>query len=304
MNLSQHRYSIRQVVELTGISEFTLRAWELRYGAFKPKRTQTGRRLYANEDLLKARTLYELTQQNHKISDIASLSTAKLKALLSTPAVLIETQACAHISSVLKFTQLFQWDEVQEIFFNRREELGLLEFVTDFILPFLQALNDQITKNQISIAQEHILSSYIKENLHILSGTPAKNRTHSRLVLAGIEGDFHEIGLLISLVLAKHAGCQTLFLGANVPKRDLCETSVRFKATHIILSSTVSKSEGAKDDFLEYLHFMDQNLPSQIEFWLGGRNALQNKFALKRKNVKISNFTELRKKLKIAGLRK
>jgi DNA-binding transcriptional MerR regulator len=298
MNKStENQYSIRQVVELTGVTEFVLRAWELRYGAFKPKRTLTGRRIYAKEDILKARTLFELTRQHYKIGDIAKLSSEQLKEILGRPEKSLPKPNCEIIYAALNFAQLFKWEEVREIFLERRVALGLKKYIFHFILPFLQILNEQILENKISIAQEHILSAFIKESLHSLSSKPVKKKISKRLVLASIEGDFHEIGLLIGLVLSKHAGLQTLYLGANVPKRDLCETCIRFRATHILLTSTVSKGEGAKEDFLDYLNFMDQHLPKKTEFWLGGRNALQNSFSLNRKNSMLSSFTDLQEKL-------
>ena len=83
---AETQYSIRQVIALTGASEFLLRTWELRYGALNPKRTDTGRRLYDEKDVLKIRALLELTNEHSanrkKIRDIAALPYDELKKML------------------------------------------------------------------------------------------------------------------------------------------------------------------------------------------------------------------------------
>lgn len=82
MSKATDSYTIRQVVDLTGLSEFTLRGWENRYEAFRPNRTATGRRMYSQSDLQKAILLRELLLRDHRIGEIADLSVAALQDLL------------------------------------------------------------------------------------------------------------------------------------------------------------------------------------------------------------------------------
>jgi MerR family transcriptional regulator, light-induced transcriptional regulator len=44
-------YRIKRVAHLTGINPATLRAWERRYGLVSPDRTDSGYRLYSDEDV-------------------------------------------------------------------------------------------------------------------------------------------------------------------------------------------------------------------------------------------------------------
>src|SRR4051812_32270028 len=48
---AQTMYTIKQASRLTGVSETSLRAWERRYGAVVPGRTESGYRLYDEEAL-------------------------------------------------------------------------------------------------------------------------------------------------------------------------------------------------------------------------------------------------------------
>ncbi len=44
-------YTIKTVVQQTGITPATLRAWERRYGMFSPGRSEGGYRLYSERDI-------------------------------------------------------------------------------------------------------------------------------------------------------------------------------------------------------------------------------------------------------------
>ena len=51
--LKQDEYKIGAVSKITGIGTETLRAWERRYNAISPKRSDSGDRVYDNDDLSK-----------------------------------------------------------------------------------------------------------------------------------------------------------------------------------------------------------------------------------------------------------
>jgi len=298
----QTSYKIRQVVNLTGVSEFVLRAWENRYHAFDPMRTNTGRRMYSKNDVMKARLLFELTEQGHKISEIASFSLQELQKIAEKSALPIlepvEKIKNTLVEKLLLLAQQQDWDEVQIQFRNQREKKSARTFIHEIILPLLSELGMQVAFKKLSIAQEHIMSAMVKEHLYMLRKESFSQRNDLRLVLAGQEGDYHDLGLLIALVLASHSGIKTLFLGANVPKRDLCEACIKFKATHLLLSSMLSKKEGAKEEILNNVQFIDEHIPSQIVMWVVGRNAAHLSIGLKRTFQIINNFSEFEIQIK------
>ncbi len=66
-------YNMKAVVEATGISAATLRAWERRYGAFSPGRTESGYRLYSARDIAVLRWLKGRVDEGMSISQAISL---------------------------------------------------------------------------------------------------------------------------------------------------------------------------------------------------------------------------------------
>ena len=80
---SKHQYSIGVVARRTHMHPETLRVWERRYGLIVPGRTETGRRLYSEVDILKVSLVKQLTERGHAVSSVAKLPIDRLKQLLN-----------------------------------------------------------------------------------------------------------------------------------------------------------------------------------------------------------------------------
>jgi MerR family transcriptional regulator, light-induced transcriptional regulator len=72
---------IGAVTQLTGISSHTLRKWESRHAAVAPVRTESGRRLYTQQQVRKLIRLRDLVRQGHQIGQLSNLNDAELEAL-------------------------------------------------------------------------------------------------------------------------------------------------------------------------------------------------------------------------------
>lgn len=297
---TQQRLSLRQMVEITGLSEFTLRGWEQRHKALSPERTETGRRLYRPADLKKALALRELTERGEKIGDIAHLSENSLDRLLNGEAIV---SAAGNITPaekrLLAFVESHSWNKLETALDRASQECSAFEFISKVILPLMRVINIRVSENLLSIAQEHIVSALVKEKIYRIAGAVNNRRPFSplRIVFATPAGDMHEIGLLISYALARAEGAQTLYLGANTPKRDLCEASLRFGATHILLSCTVSSEEGT-EDLYSYINYLDRHLFAPIELWLGGRSTSDFEARLERPMRVFGDFEDLNSTLR------
>lgn len=77
--LRNDEYKIGAVAKVTGIGSETLRAWERRYQAVLPKRSEAGDRIYSREDLNKLFLLKNLVDAGNAIGTIAHLSIPELK---------------------------------------------------------------------------------------------------------------------------------------------------------------------------------------------------------------------------------
>lgn len=300
---SKEFFSIRQVIEITGLSEFTLRGWENRYHAFRPQRTDTGRRLYTLQDIEKARFLDELIASGHRISDIAHLTLGDLKKLIANnqpvrPEKSAKTEPLNFLRTITDKAQLFAWDEIKVLLDKIRKNEKTEIFIRDVLMPLVGHMGYLVGEGQFTVAQEHILSALIKEQLVLLRAKSRKNKSQSRLIITTPEGDLHDMGIVISATLAADQAVHTLFLGPSTPKSDLCESCIRYKGTHLLLSSTVSEREGAKESLYAYINFLDKNLPRKVHFLIAGRNTANFNVKIDRPLTVLKTMNEFMEFLK------
>lgn len=295
-----NRFSLREVAELTGLSEFTLRGWEGRYSAVSPIRTPTGRRLYRTEDVVKLNLLKDLVGLGHRIGDIAALSDPKLRKLLSAPRM-VENQSSRmdpEIQKIFENGERFAWDEIRLTFEQARMRRKGGKYLEEFLLPFLQEMTRRIGLGQISISLEHIFSSMIKEELARIRTNIRIPKSSHRFILCTPEGDHHELGLLIAYTLLNLNGISSLYLGPHVPKQELCETALRYGATHILFSSTLLQSEGAAEDPLKLIPFFCRHLPKFSSLWVAGRGFQSLPHSRQDRVCHITSFDDLITRLK------
>lgn len=79
---NRRTYQIGTVSSLTGIDAHTIRAWERRYGAIKPSRSETGRRQYDDDTVERLQLLKGLVDCSESIGKIAHLSDEALRVRL------------------------------------------------------------------------------------------------------------------------------------------------------------------------------------------------------------------------------
>ena len=272
-------FSIRQMIELTGLSEFTIRGWENRYSAFDPRRSATGRREYSKSDVERALLIRELLKRGHRIGKVAALSNQKLQNLFENDESKSNTAKSLSNSKLviqaMDFMALQKWEELERLIKSVKCK-NTTELVHDFILPLLHMLAVHVEKGIVSVSQEHIVSSFVKEKIYsALSelSTKKKNRrsvSKARFVLATPEGDHHEIGLLLAHLLTRSYGFTSLYLGPHSPAKDLAETALRFHASHILIVSTVSIEGGARHSILSYVSTLQKGIAEHCKIWIAG----------------------------------
>lgn len=306
--IKNETFSIRQMIELTGLSEFTIRGWENRYKAFKPKRTETGRREYTKNDVERALLIRELLKRDHKISKIASLNNSQLQELFKDSAP-TETAASKKISvhtkaatEALELMALQKWSDLADLFKSLPSQ-NVSSFLNEFVLPVLSQLSAQLESQMVSVAQEHIISSYLKEKIYsMLAKTESvkKYKGKMKFVLATPEGDHHDLGLLMAHLLIRAHGITSLYLGPHTPTKDLAETSLRYEATHLLITSNISKKEGAHQDLLKFVSDLKEKIGSNIKILMAGRQAPHVQNQVESSLLSFSSFIEFEDFLKTA----
>lgn len=242
-----------QVEQLTGIKAHTLRVWERRFGFLIPERSETNIRYYTDSQLKKLLNIRILLKNGYRISSINVMSDTEIlenvSEILTTYDPDYQDQVGGLILSMVEMDE----DAFNRIFNNQVFYLGLLKTMTELIYPFLKFIGGLWINNKAFPGQEHFISNLIRQKIiAAIDAIPTPSIHSPRLLLFLVEGENHEIGLLLSYYIAKKMGYRVYYLGQNVPMVDIPISVEIVKADLLFTIFGISKSSDI-EDILSYL---------------------------------------------------
>lgn len=277
--------NLAAVVRLVGINENTLRAWERRYNAVTPERDPNGRRTYSSDEVEKIRLLWALVNEGHSIGLIANNDNSTLKMMLAgslSPQLATLTNvksdnnnAQKFLASIVSALDKFNLEGLHHNLQRARFEMSIKEIVIDLIRPLMKEVGRMSEVGRLSISQEHLLSSLLRDylgNIHqSLSPYDFSARNSSKkVILTTREGDLHEFTILMAAILSNVYQFQTYYLGSNMPVLDLIQSCIRFNPDFLILGFTPLPPNREIITPKDYLIQLDRNVPRKVTFCLGG----------------------------------
>ncbi|WP_379130012.1 MerR family transcriptional regulator [Paenibacillus sp. sgz500958] len=219
-------YSIKQVVEMVDIPSVTLRAWETRYKAVTPERTESGYRLYSHDDVEDLRWLKQQTeQQGISISHAVRLLKARKEKELKDSITLASgspQDALEKMKNQIYNTLFeFQGERANALIEFGFSLYGYEAMFHQVLVPILIQVGSAWEAGNASVAQEHymthMISNRIYQFFHVFP-------VHSHLpkVLAFCPaGEHHQVGLLLFSLFLRKNGVEVIYLGANTPEEGI-----------------------------------------------------------------------------------
>jgi len=224
-------YSIKDLSQLSGIKAHTIRIWEKRYDLISPKRTDTNIRYYSDQDLRKILNVSFLNNNGLKISKIANLSATELTKRVSDISVtsdqlLVERSIDELIFAMIALDEARFATNINQF----TEKMGFENAMVQVIYPFLMKIGVLWQTGNINPAQEHFVSSLIRQKLiSAIDKLPINDDSDRPLALLFLqENELHELGLLFSHYIVRKSGYRTVYLGQHMPYTDVLSV----KAVH------------------------------------------------------------------------
>ena len=239
---SEKLYTIGTVSKLTGVGAITLRAWERRYGLIQPIRKESGHRLYSRAHIDQVNRITALTQKGMRISQI------RPEMLGADSAADQDDSGNAdvwkdYLNSMVAAIVSFDENRLDEIY-NEALSLYPIGLVTSKLLtPLLVELGLRWESQQGSVAEEHFFAFYLRNKLGARFHHRPRGSTGPLILLAGLPGEYHEIGLLIFALAAHETGYRLLTLGANMPLNELSAVARKMDCMAIVLSGAIELSQ-------------------------------------------------------------
>ncbi len=273
------QYPIRAAARAAGLTPDTLRAWERRYGAVTPARTDRGR-LYEEADVRRLRLLRQAVESGRAIGLVASLSDAELEDLVrraetSNPALSPSTDrgtTPSVLQSLVEAVQAYDAARTSDELGRIALLLGPAALVREVVLPLMRLAGDNWARGVFQIAHEHVLSVCVRNLLGGLLRLERAGRPSGRLLLTTPSGELHEFGILAAALLAVAHGFDAAYLGPNLPVGEILSAARRRAPQAVVLGlMTTNATPAVRDD----LGRLAAGLPPATELWVGGSGAAE-----------------------------
>lgn len=279
----EHKHGIKTVASQTGLTQFTIRAWEKRYDVVTPLRTETNRRLYSDADILRLTLLRLATEAGHNIGGIAKLSSEELLELIGTSGKIAqlpgiakevvpqETSLRFYIASCIAAVKKFEAQALESTLFAASVAFSQPVFLEKLIAPLMQEIGKQWKEGALRIAHEHLATAVVRTLLGNICQGSDISASMPNLVVATPRGQLHEIGALIAATTAASQGWQVTYLGPNLPTEEIVACAVQNRAKAIGLSIIYPTDDPHLANELRKLR---RGLQEHVTLFVGGSGAI------------------------------
>ena len=278
------QYLISTVSKRSGVKSDLVRAWERRYQAVKPTRTDGGHRVYTDLDIARLKLLNEATSNGHSISQIANHSLEELKVLVKQESDSV-TQALEkakplngsrlhvaedYVQKCYAAVLAFDAHALESHFENAIVELGTEFFIEKLLNPLLTLIGDRWRTGELRPVHEHMASAIVRSLTYILrNNTPCPPDAPKMIVSTPIN-QLHELGALLAGIIAELKGWKVTYLGANLPAEEIAAAVKFTDATAVTISISFKN-----DDMLiaKELRRLRKLIGNDVALVVGGRAA-------------------------------
>jgi DNA-binding transcriptional MerR regulator/methylmalonyl-CoA mutase cobalamin-binding subunit len=241
------RHPIQVVSRRAGLSAHLLRAWEKRYEAVDPGRGPTGRRLYSDEDIERLRLMREAIGGGRRIGDVATLDLAALQRLVTEdreeraapPGVESPVADTARtVEEALAAIRALDGLELRLLLSRALIALEPAAFMNEVATPIMHRVGVMWEHDQLTPGHEHLATTVFRRLLGEVVETLQPRGRRPAIVVAAPAGQRHELGAMLAAMTAALQGWRVVFLGGDLPARDIAQAAADSGAQAVALSIT------------------------------------------------------------------
>jgi DNA-binding transcriptional MerR regulator len=230
-------YQISDLERLTGIKAHTIRIWEKRYNLIEPHRTSTNIRYYDDDQAKKLLNVSTLLSVGFKISRISEFSAKEIHDHIKNMQQNTGADSIwsGFINDLIASMLIFDEQAFEKCFSSAVNRFGTYEAMINVVYPFLHKTGLMWTSSDAMPVQEHFANNIIRRKLiSAIDGLSASTKKAKIFLLFLPPEEWHETALLLSDYIIRSKGYKTIYLGQNVPSRNLGEVIKSTRPTHLL----------------------------------------------------------------------
>ena len=256
-------FTIKDLEKLSGIKAHTIRIWEQRYHFLKPQRSCTNIRYYTNDELKTILNIALLNKYGFKISHIDKMQPAEIceKILSLRDEGAVQERV---INELVKEMIGLQTEKFEGTINRYIKDHGIEKAIKEIIFLFLERIGILWQTGHIMPAQEHFVSNIVRQKLIVAIDSLPCNPGGKSCILFLPEGEYHELGLLFLSYLVKNQGGRIIYLGANVPMKDVESVITTMKPQMAFVHLTSNPPNFNFEKFLKAVEQRNDNIPTII----------------------------------------
>ena len=206
IQVTEGNYPMRFVTKATGLTAHAVRAWQRRYGAVTPIRTEGNARRFSATDIRRLSLMKMACELGHSIGEIATLTEEDLSTLVydahpqegdAGTSDDKQTNGLNEIvSSYVRSIQSFRVADSERIISRASSLLSTSEFCLKVVLPCLQEIGDRWHRGDLTPAHEHLSTSQLKRVLHRMLPATGERMYGKQVMFATPSHHLHELSLI------------------------------------------------------------------------------------------------------------
>ncbi len=275
--------SIGELARLTGITTHTLRVWEKRYGTPRSHRLPSGHRRYPKEYVPRLRAIVKALDAGYRASKVVSGTLEELHGLMGLKPLMdsksTSTQNSEDSSRELMVERwikgIHEYDDdcIIQGFHEQWNKSGPLNFIVDFMVPLIERLGKGWESGELTIPHEHFTTECI-DGFLTSKWRQLNSRKHGwSILMATLPGEKHNLGLLMSAVVASLSGAKIIYLGLDTPLKDIIETANKFEPGVLCFSISCGQKLLDTEDSLLTIR---RELKKKVTILSGGKGTPDN----------------------------
>jgi DNA-binding transcriptional MerR regulator/methylmalonyl-CoA mutase cobalamin-binding subunit len=301
------RHPIGVAARKTGMKPDLIRAWERRYNAVEPGRTQTRRRSYSDDDIERLLLLRRVVASGRGIGQIAHLSNPELRALLTDgPARAHPATGGAavpegdetvesYLTLCLSAARRLDVRDLERQLERASASLGRHNLLEQLLSPLMQQIGELWQRGELRPVHEHMASSVVRSFVGSLRTAHPAAPGAPQLLVTTPARQLHELGAVIAAASAASDGWHVTYLGADLPAEEIAAAAVQIGAKAVVLGIVYPPDDVPLCDEIRRLRRL---LPRTTELIVGGRAAASYAAVLEETSARrVESIREMREEL-------
>jgi methanogenic corrinoid protein MtbC1 len=237
----------------------------------RPQRTDGGHRLYSERDIATIRWLRDRTAEGLTISQAIALMTDGSEANLSWLSTAVDTEPHTwdRLNSRL-YAALSDFDatRAEQILGEAFALYPLEEVFLKLVQPVMVEIGEQWHNGKLTVTTEHFATQFVRRKLSSLFNTYNITDGRGLLLIGCAPSEQHDLGALMLAVFLVRHGWQVIYLGAEVPLKDLLDTIRQLQPDMVCMAASTTETAL---QLLEVGRAINSLPPPYPSFGYGGR---------------------------------